>query len=574
MNTTPSTDSITVRINGQSTDVKPGTTVLEAAQQLGLSIPTLCTHPSLPALGACRLCLVEIEDDDLLQPACSYPLTESVSLRTHSPRVLASRRMTMELLMARCMHNTEPYTGQETFHHLAHELGIRQPRFTPLVPAGTTDASSPAVLFNPNACIQCGLCVTVCNDMQQVYAINIDGRSIQQSIQPGLHQHLGETECNACGQCTTVCPTGAFVEQDHVPEVIAALADPTKFVIAAVFPAVGTAVGLEYGISSGTDLIAPLVNGLKKTGFDMVFNAGFGHDLVAMETAFELRERLVTGERLPLIISSCPPLVKYIEHLYPSLIPNLSVNKSPAQMFGRVLKTYYAERLERAASDIVVVQITSCLASKFERTRHELDGVDIAITSREAIRLLRTASGYDLSTLEGVPFDTPFGEVSGAGILSDVTGGTMEAVLRTICELKAGMKLDELEFEGIRGMDPIRETDITVGEDRLRVSVAHDLGHGNEVLQRIQAGRTPYHLIEIMACPGGCVGGGGQPVPSDPETIQQAAESLIRIDRGSVMRKPRQNTALNHLYAEFLKAPFGEKSEEILQTVYSERGRY
>lgn len=574
MNPTSSPQSITVTINGQALDVKPGATILEAARQIGLSIPTLCAHPSLPSIGACRLCLVDIEGDEQLQPACSYPMISPVTVRTHSPRVLASRRMTMELLLARCARNTEPYTGQETFHQLVYELGIRQSRFSPGFPTGSIDATSPAIRFNPNACIQCGLCVSVCNDMQQVHAINIHGRSIQQTIQAGLHQSLADTQCNACGQCVTVCPTSAFLEQDHVPDVIAALADPEKFVIAAVFPSVGAAVGVEFGLAAGADLTAPLVDGLKKTGFDLVFNAGFGHDLVAMETAFELRKRIAENSRLPLIVSSCPSLVRHVEHQYPDLIPHLSVNRSPAQTFGRVLKTYYAERLERPASNIVVVQITSCLASKQERTRHELNGVDIAITSREVVRLLRTASGYDLPTLQGAPFDSPFGEVSGAGLLSDVTGGTAEAILRTLSELQTGKALEEVEFEGLRGMTPVREADIPLGQSRLRVAVAYDLGHGNDVLRRVKDSKKPYHLIEIMACPGGCAGGGGQPTPTNMEATRQVAATLIRNDRDSVVRKPRHNKDLNHLYAEFLKMPFGEKSEEVLHTVYTEREKY
>jgi NADH-quinone oxidoreductase subunit G/NADP-reducing hydrogenase subunit HndD len=571
---TASEESIPITINGQTVAVAPGLTVLQAARQLGLSIPTLCALPSLPAVEACRLCVVEIKGEARLQPACAYPLTAGVSVSTHSPAVLASRRMTMELLLARCLHNREPYTGDEGFQQLVHELGIRHSRFSASVPAASLDNSSPAVRYNPNACIQCGLCVAACGDMQQSYAINFEGRSIQQRVQPGLERSLGETECTACGQCTVVCPTGAFVEQDQVVEVITALADPSKVVIAMVSPAVGPAIGPEFGMPDGREVTGKLVHGLKQVGFDLVFSTGIGHDLVALETAFELARRLETGERLPLIFSSCPALVKQMEHQHPDLLPYLSVNRSPAQMFGHLLKTYYAERLARNPADVVVVQITPCLSSKYERQRQELEGVDLAVTSREVVRLLRSASGYALSSLPEMPFDAPFNQVSGAGILSEVTGGTMEAALRTFYELKTGAELHQVEFEEIRRPDALREAVIAVGDDRLHVAVACDLGHGNTLLDRIRDGKAPYHLIEIMACPGGCAGGGGQPEFGAPETVRRIAAPLYQADRESAVRKPRKNPVVNRLYAEFLKRPFGEKCHELLQTVYTERGRY
>ncbi|MBI4553978.1 MAG: (2Fe-2S)-binding protein [Candidatus Latescibacteria bacterium] len=568
---------VTVTINGQSYEIESGTTVLDAAWRTGVSIPTLCHHHLLPRIGFCRLCLVEIEGQDLLQPACSFPLTQPVSVWTHSPRVLESRRMTLELLVARSQHSLGAYRARETFDRLLYEFGISPSRFASLVPPSPLDLSSPAMAYNPNACIQCGLCVSTCGDLQQVYAINFEGYGVQQSVQPALRQPLAEVECTSCGQCTTVCPTGAFVEQDHLPDVLAALADQAKFVIAVVFPSVGTAIGMEYGQDAGTDLTGQLVNGLKHVGIDLVFNAGFGHDIVAIETAFELRARLQTGERLPLIISSCPALVKHVEHLYPGLIPYLSVNRSPAQMFGTILKTYYAEKLGRLASDIVVIQVTPCVASKFERTRPELGGVDIAITTREAARLLEVASGCDLPALSPLPFDAPFGDASGAGILSEMSGGTTEAILRTFRELRLGREQGTVEFDILRGFEPIRQTEITVGTERLRVAVAYDLGHGSEVLRRVQDGHEQYHLIEIMACPGGCVGGGGHPISpiaSAPWTAARVADPLYQVDRDSAGRKPRENVALNHLYAEFLKTPFGEKPEQLLQTTYMERGRY
>jgi len=373
---------------------------------------------------------------------------------------------------------------------------------------------------------------------------------------------------------TIVRESVQFVEQGHTSDVIAALADESKFVVAAVMPAVGASIGPEFGMEPGSDMSGQLVNGLKKAGFDMVFNAGFGHDLAAMETAFELRQRIVSGENLPLIISSCPSLVKQVEHLHPHLIPNLSVNRSPSQMFGRILKTYYAEHLERSPTDITVVQITPCLPSKFERARYELDGVDISVTTREIARLLRTVTGYDLSDLEEMPFDSPFDEVTGGGVLSDVSGGTAEAILRTVGELMTGADIGGASYEAICGTDPVREAEIHVADTTLRVAVTHDLGHGNQVLKRVTDDSTTYHLVEIMACPSGCAGGGGQPSSSDPESVQHVAEMLIQIDQNSAARKPRTNRKLNHIYAEFLNAPFGEKSQDLLQTAYTNRGRY
>ncbi len=391
-----------------------------------------------------------------------------------------------------------------------------------------------------------------------------------------FNEPMAEWEGSAESQFleTIVREAVQFVEQDHTSDVIAALADESKFVIAAVMPAVGASIGPEFGMGSGSDMSGQLVNGLKKAGFDMVFNAGFGHDMAAMETAFELRQRLVSGENLPLIISSCPSLVKQVEHLHPDLIPNLSVNRSPSQMFGRILKTYYAEHLGRSPTDITVVQITPCLSSKSERTRHDLDGVDISVTTREVVRLLRTAGDYELQDLEEMAFDSPFDEATGAGILSDVSGGTVQAILRTVGELMTGADIGEASCEGICGTDAVREAEIRVADTTLRVAVAHDLGHGNRVLKRVKDDTTPYHLVEIMACSGGCAGGGGQPLSSDPESVQHVAETLIQIDQNSAARKPRANMKLNHIYAEFLKSPFGEKSQDLLQTVYAKRGRY
>ena len=566
---------ITVSINDRSIEVPSGTTILEAANRIGLSIPTLCALPGLPTTAACRLCVVEVKGEERLQSACSYPLTGSVSILTHSPAALASRRLTIELLLARCLNNTEPYTGDERFQKLVHELGIRHSRFPASVTPLELDHSSPAIRYNPNACIQCGLCVTVCGEQQQVYAINFAGQSIHQTVQPGFDRSLADTECVACGQCTVVCPTGAFVEQDQVTEVINALADPSKLVVGIVSPSVGPAIAPEFGEPEGVDVTGKLTHGLKQIGFDFVFSAGVGHDLVAMETAFELSNRLQTTEAtLPLIFSSCPSLVKQIEHQYPELIPHLSVNRSPAQMFGRVLKTYYAQQISRSPSDIILVQITPCLASKYERNRPELEGIDLAITSREVIRLLRIATGYPLTSLTEQPFDDPFHEVSGAGFLSEVTGGTMEATLRTFFELRTGEELIETEFEAIRKLNTLREATVQIGKEELRVAVASGLGNGNILLNQIRDGQTPYHLVEIMACPGGCVGGGGQPQYGTLETVQQISAPLLNADQNNLIRKPRRNPVVNRLYAEFLEHPFGEKAQELLQTSYTERGRY
>lgn len=566
---------VTVSINGRPIEVPPGTTILETANRMGLSIPTLCTLPGLPTTAACRLCVVEVKGEEQLQAACSYPLTGPVSVLTHSPAALASRRLTIELLLARSLNNTEPYTGDERFQKLVQELGIRHSRFPASCAPIDPDHSSPAIRYNPNACIQCGLCVTVCGERQQVYAINFDGQSIHQTVQPGFGRSLAESECVACGQCTVVCPTGAFVEQDQVTDVINALADPSKLVIGIVSPSVGPAIAHEFGAPKGGDVTGKLTHGLKQIGFDFVFSAGVGHDLVAMETAFELLIRLqTTNAPLPLIFSSCPSLVKQVEHQYPELIPHLSVNRSPAQMFGRVLKTYYAQQIGRSPSDIVLVQITPCLASKYEQQRPELEGIDLAITSREVIRLLRVATGYPLNSLSDQPFDEPFHEASGAGYLSEVTGGTMEATLRTFFELRTGAELIEPEFEAIRDLMTVREATVQIGKEELRVAVASGLGNGNILLNRIRDGQTPYHLVEIMACPGGCVGGGGQPQFGTLETVQQISAPLLRADQNNPIRKPRRNPVVNQLYAEFLHQPFGEKSHELLQTSFTERGRY
>lgn len=569
-----SNEQIPITINDRSVEVAAGTTILDAAEQVGLSIPTLCTLPSLPNSGVCRICMVEVEDETQLQAACTYKINEPISVTTHTPRVLDARRMTMELLMARCLNNREPYTGDERFQQLAYELGIRHPRFPSSTEPTPVDNSSPAVRFNANACIQCGLCTATCGDMQQVHAISLNGKGAQLHVQPGLNRLLNESECTACGQCTVVCPTGSFVEQDQTSDVLNALGKQDNVVIGVLSPAVGTAVASEFKMGEEEDVSGKLVHALKQIGFDMVFSAGVGHDLLALETAFELRSRLESDRNLPLIISSCPSLVKQVEHQFPDLLPHLSVNRSPAQMFGRVLKTYYSERLERDASEVVVVQITPCLAGKYERQRHELEGVDLAVTSRELVRLLRSASGYPLHTLDDMAFDTPFEDLSGSGIISEVSGGTMEAVLRTFLELKTGTELQQPDLEVLQDLKPFREAEIAIDDDTLQVAVAYDLGHGNTLLQKIREDKAAYQIVEIMACPGGCAGGGGQPEFGAPAVVEAMSERMHDMDKNRDIRKPRENPTVNRIYEEVLKMPSGEKSQSLLHTTYTERGRY
>ena len=565
---------ISISLNGQAVEIPEGTTALEAARESGLSLPTLCSHHRLPAIGACRMCVVEVDGADQLEAACTYNVQDGESIRTHSPRVLSARRTTMELLLARTGHSTGPWGSGSRFQEMVSEMGIRHQSYDVPSEAIAVDTSSPALHFNPNACIHCGLCVSVCNDVQDVHAINFSGRGTDQTIQAGLAQNLADTECNACGQCACVCPTGAFFEQDDTSEVFAALRDPSKVVIAAVMPAAAVGIGREFGLEEENDTSGQLVHGLKAAGFDLVFDASFGHDLAAMESTFELKSRITSGENLPLIVSSCPSLVKQVEHLYPELIPNLSRNKSPAQMFGRVLKSYYAEILERSAADVFVVQITACLSSKFERTRLELDGIDVALTIGETGRLVRTACGYDLATVEALPFDAPFGAASGAAAISDTSGGTAEAILRTIGELMTKQDIDESLCAGIRGTEPIREADVAIGNTTFRVAVAHELGYGNALLEKIKSAESPYHLVEIMACPGGCAGGGGIPASAESGSSEQITGSLRQVDESRTVRKPRSNRQLNQVYAEFLKAPFGDSARTHLQTDYTSRGRY
>lgn len=578
-------EMVTLTIDGQKVEVPKGSTVLEAAHKANIRIPTLCFLKGINEIGACRMCVVEVKGARALQASCVLPVSEGMEVITNSPAVRESRKVTLELLLSD--HNLECPTCVRNLNcelqKLAEELGIKSIRYPGEKHAPRYDDFSPSIVRDASKCILCRRCVSACHKVQGVGVISPNHRGFNTIIAPVFDLSLAEVACVNCGQCIMACPVGALKEKDDTDKVWQALADPDKHVIVQTAPAIRVSLGEEFGESRGAIVTKKLPAALRRLGFDKVFDTDFTADLTIMEEGNEFLERLQHGGKLPLITSCSPGWIKFCEHYYPEFLDNLSTCKSPQQMFGAVAKTYYAQKMGIDPSKIFVVSIMPCTAKKFEAQRPEMNSsgyqdVDVALTTRELSRMLKEA-GIDVSKLPDEEFDDPLGISTGAGAIFGATGGVMEAALRTVYEVVTGKELQNIEFTSVRGVEGIKEATIDVDGTKVNVAVAHGLSNARKVLDRVKNGEANYHFIEIMCCPGGCVGGGGQPILSseerwDTDYREVRGNAIYEVDRSMKLRKSHENPAVQTLYKEFLGKPLSEKSHHLLHTHYTKRPLY
>ncbi|MEW6032437.1 MAG: NADH-dependent [FeFe] hydrogenase, group A6 [Bacillota bacterium] len=571
---------VKLTIDGVPAEVQAGTTILQAAEGLGIRIPTLCYLEGIHEVGACRVCVVEVVGAKALQAACVTPVTEGMTVLTNTPAVRRTRKTTVELLLSN--HETDCPTCVRNLNcelqALAESMGIRENRFLGERTRHEPDTSSWSIVRDPDKCVLCRRCVSVCEKVQGVKAIGPINRGFETVVGPAFGEPLADTICVNCGQCILVCPTGALYEKDSIADVWAALGDPDKHVVVQTAPATRVAVGETYGLPPGSIVTGKMVAGIRRLGFDRVFDTDFTADLTIMEEGHEFIERLTKGGVLPMITSCSPGWIKFIEHFYPDLLPNLSTCKSPQQMFGALAKTYYAQKAGVDPSKIYSVSVMPCTAKKFECERPEMrdsghKDVDAVLTTRELGRMFKEA-GIDFERLPEEDYDDPLGVSTGAAVIFGATGGVMEAALRTAYEVTTGETLKDVNFTAVRGLDGVKEASVNLKGTEIRVAVAHGLANARKVLDRVRAGDSGWHFIEIMCCPGGCIGGGGQPIPTDLEVRRRRIEGIYAADERMVIRKSHENPAIKAIYAEFLGKPLGHKSHELLHTTYTPRGRY
>lgn len=572
---------VNLTIDGKKIKAPEGTTVLEAAKSVNIRIPTLCYLPEVQAIGACRVCLVEVEGNRNLEASCVFPVSEGIVVRTHTEKVQKARKFSLQMILS--AHPQECLTCVRNrsceLQKLAEEMGIQAIPFPGEMAARRLDASSPSIRRDSAKCVLCRRCVTVCQEFQGVGVLQAQERGFDTYIGPAFGDDLNEVACALCGQCINVCPTGALTEKDYIQQVWDAIHSPDRIVIAQDAPAVRAALGEEFGLPAGTLVTGKMLEALRRLGFDVVFDTNFAADLTIIEEGNELLKRVKEGGRLPMITSCSPGWIKFIEHFYPDLLPHLSTCKSPHQMLGALAKTYYAAKMEIDPSKIVTVSIMPCTAKKFECDRPEMrdsgyKDVDYVLTTRELARMIKMA-GIDFVNLPDGHYDDPLGEYSGAATIFGATGGVMEAALRTAYEVVTGKKLANLDFDAIRGLAGVKEATVAIeGLGEIRVAVAHGLANARKLMDKLAAGQAHYHFIEVMACPGGCVAGGGQPIPVNNEIRRKRAEALYREDRGLKVRKSHENPSIQKIYQDFLKEPLGEKSHHLLHTRYTPREKY
>ena len=578
---------VNIKINGRDYTVPAGSSILAAARMAGIEIPTLCYLKDINEIGACRICVVEVKGARSLVAACVYPVNEGMEVFTNTPKVVAARKTTLELILSN--HKKECLScvrsGSCELQKLCHDYGIEnEAAFAGAKTQYDIDRSASHMYRDNDKCILCRRCVAACEKNQAVGVIGANARGFDTHIGSAFEKTLAETSCISCGQCITVCPTGAIAERDDSAKVFDALNDPTKHVIVQTAPAVRVGLGEEFGYEMGTVVTGKMVAALKALGFDGVFDTNFSADLTIMEEATEFLGRYAKKENLPLITSCSPGWIKYCETYYPEFIPNLSSCKSPQGMFGSVAKTYYAEKMGIDPKDIYVVSVMPCTAKKFEAERLDhtavegLADIDAVLTVRELARMIKKA-GILFRNLPDEQFDAPFGLGSGAGTIFGATGGVMEAALRTAYEVLTKEELKALDFNDVRGVEGIKEASYNIAGNEIKVAVCSGTANAKKLLEMIKSGEKTYDFIEVMACPGGCVNGGGQPIQpasvrNNTDVRAARAAGLYADDKALPVRKSHENPDVKAIYAEYFGEPNSHKAHEILHTAYTKRSKY
>ena len=578
-------EMVNLTIDNQKITVPKGTTILNAAKQAGIDIPTLCFLKDINEVGDCRMCIVEVEGRRGFATSCIQTVEEGMVVHTHTPNVLEARHVILDLIISNhakdCLTCTR--SGNCELQALATKFNVLNIEFEGERTEHKIDDLSPSIVRDFNKCILCRRCVAACKNVQKIGAIDCINRGFESCISTVGDHSLNDVNCTFCGQCIEACPTGALHEKETINDVWVKLKDPDTTVIVQTAPAVRVALGEEFGMPIGTNVVGKMVTALKRLGFDRVFDTNTGADLTIMEEANEFIERFTKNDNLPMITSCSPGWVKYIEMNYPELLPHLSSCKSPHEMFGAILKTYYANREGLDPEKIYVVSVMPCIAKKFERQRPEMKednlyDVDNVITTRELARMIKQAN-IEFEKLEDSNFDSPMGEASGAGAIFGTTGGVMEAALRTAQDTLTGEDLPKIDFEQVRGGDGIKRATINIAGKDINVVAASGLANAKTILEEIKSGKANYQFVEIMACPGGCIMGGGQPIKSskvraEVDVRKLRADALYTIDERSIVRKSHENPFMKKLYKDFLEKPGSEIAEKLLHTTYTKREKY
>jgi len=578
-------NKVNINIDNRDIQVPSNYTILEAAKFANIKIPTLCFLKDINEVGACRMCVVEIEGARSLQAACVYPVSEGLKIKTQSANVREARKVTLELILSN--HDKSCLTCFRSrnceLQKLAEELNVNELAFEGETYNLPLDSASPSIVRDPNKCVLCRRCVSMCKNVQGVSVIDTVERGFNTVVSSAFNMSLNDVPCTMCGQCITVCPVGALREKDDTDKVWAALENDDLHVVVQTAPAVRVALGEEFGMEIGSRVTNNMVAALRRLGFNKVFDTDTAADLTIMEEGTELINRIKNGGKLPLITSCSPGWIKYCEHNFPEFLDNLSSCKSPHEMFGALIKSYYAEKEGIDPSKIFVVSIMPCTAKKFEAQRPEMSStgypdVDVVLTTRELARMIREAA-IDFNTLPERHFDDPMGQASGAAVIFGATGGVMEAALRTLMEILTGDLADEIEYHNVRGIEGIKEATVKIGELEVKAAVVNGLSNAKKLLNKIKSGEAFYHVIEIMACPGGCVNGGGQPIqPSEVRSWVDLrslrAKAIYDEDRELPIRKSHNNPVVSRIYEEFLNNPGSEIAHKYLHTHYKKRDNY